>query len=63
MVRGGLVSAHAGLDWGGVIRLRLVREKKIFECHIGCVGRMLGGVFDTNKKINYRTRQKTARRI
>jgi hypothetical protein len=25
--------------------LRLGREKKIFRCHIGCVGRMLRGVF------------------
>jgi hypothetical protein len=26
-------------------RLRLVREKKIFWCPIGCVGKMLRGVF------------------
>jgi hypothetical protein len=36
---------------------------KIFRSHMRYVGRMLGGVFDTNNKTNYRTRQKTARRI
>jgi hypothetical protein len=43
-------------------RVRLVREKKIFECYIRCIGRMSGGVFNTDKK-NYRTRQENARRI
>jgi hypothetical protein len=28
-----------------MLRLRLVRGKKIFGCHIGYVGRMSGGVF------------------
>jgi hypothetical protein len=32
------------------IRLRLICKKKIFRCHIGCVGRMSRKVFDTNKK-------------
>jgi hypothetical protein len=36
-------------------------RKKKFGCHIGYIGIMLGGVFDTNKKTNYRTYQETAR--
>ena len=41
----------------------LVGVLKSFGCHIGCVGEMSRGVFDTNKKTNYRTHQETARRI
>jgi hypothetical protein len=42
--------------------LRLVREI-IFFCYIECVGGCREGFSNTNKKINYRTRQETARRI
>jgi hypothetical protein len=29
-----------------LFRLRLVNEKKIFGCHIGCIEKMLEGVFE-----------------
>ena len=31
----------------------LVREKKIFECHIGCLTKYRKGFLDTNEKTNF----------
>ena len=35
----------AGNTGGQVLRVCLDWERKFFECHIGCVGRISGGVF------------------
>jgi hypothetical protein len=43
--------------------LCLVREKKIFGCHIGCFMGCRKGFSDTNKKTNYIAPLETARRI
>jgi hypothetical protein len=46
-----------------LLRLRLVREKKIFGVTSDVSEVCREGFSDTNKKTNYRTRQDTARRI
>jgi hypothetical protein len=45
------------------IRLYLVREKKIFGCHIRYFIGCQKGFSDANKKTNYIAHLKTARRI
>ena len=59
------LSAGSGYIAGAKQRIRvcLVREIKIFGCHIDAWEGCWEGFLDTNKKTNYRTHQETARRI